>query len=376
MINYLKRKFNIGYKYHPHAIILACYFNPQHNPYRKKAFDVWYKSIKHLNHRIIECSINGSEFELPYTSNFVRVQTSDMLWHKETLLNKLINQVLEEEKYKYIFWLDTDVLFTNNDWLVESCDILTYKPVVQPFTYCIHMNEGEYEPNISAALQGKRTYLVNPIIAAKQLKCWRSFGANVYYNPDYPPSWKSENYDMHGHVGFAWGATAKCLESIGLLFDKALIGGADHIMAHAFANQVPCSCITKSFGEHLPEIEAWSKQAAKVVMGGIGATSGDLYHIWHGDVEKRQYYKRVKEFTPLSQGKIERNDDGFYQSNDSSVTNYFVSYINDREGFDTGLSIYDNIPIEIISNPDSSFDGGQFGGSGAGSDWEDAPTFS
>lgn len=34
------------------------------------------------------------------------------------------------------------------------------------------------------------------------------------------------------------------------------------------------------------------------IRGSIGYVPGDLYHIWHGDIEKRQYLKRIKDFTP------------------------------------------------------------------------------
>jgi hypothetical protein len=38
------------------------------------------------------------------------------------------------------------------------------------------------------------------------------------------------------------------------LYDRALIGGADHIIAHAAAGQIPHSCITKSFTDNLDEV--------------------------------------------------------------------------------------------------------------------------
>ena len=45
------------YKNDSRSVVIACYFNPQNNPYRRKAFNLFYDKIKHLNHRIIECVI-------------------------------------------------------------------------------------------------------------------------------------------------------------------------------------------------------------------------------------------------------------------------------------------------------------------------------
>ena len=94
------------YKTHNEAIIISCYFNPQNNPYRLKAFNTFYDSIKHLNHRIVECVIGDSEPQLPVNENISRVYTKNLLWHKESLLNNIIKNL--DPKYKYVFCGDND----------------------------------------------------------------------------------------------------------------------------------------------------------------------------------------------------------------------------------------------------------------------------
>ena len=61
--DFLKNNFLYGDKYRTNseAVIITCYFNPQKSPYRTKAFKTFYESIKHLNHRIIECVIGGGD---------------------------------------------------------------------------------------------------------------------------------------------------------------------------------------------------------------------------------------------------------------------------------------------------------------------------
>lgn len=102
LIDKLKNNFLYAdkYKSHSEAIIISCYFNPQNSPYRLKAFNTFYNSIKHLNHKIIECVIGNSKPQLSESSNITRIHTENLLWHKEAILNKIISEL--PTKYKYI----------------------------------------------------------------------------------------------------------------------------------------------------------------------------------------------------------------------------------------------------------------------------------
>jgi hypothetical protein len=102
--------FSDKYKTHPEAAVISCFFNPQRNPYRTKAFEIFYESIKHLNHLIVECIIGEDEPQLPNNGHVMWIHTRDLLWHKESLLNKAIEQL--PPNIKYVFWVDADVIFT------------------------------------------------------------------------------------------------------------------------------------------------------------------------------------------------------------------------------------------------------------------------
>lgn len=365
-MNLFDKFFKRRYKRHPQAMVISCYFNPTKSRYRKKVFDQYYETIKHLDHRIIECIIGDGESELPQVSNLEIVRTTNVLWHKETLLNKLIFDI--PETYYYVFWVDADVIFTNMNWLVDGCKELERRSVIQPFEYCVHLDKDEIQPKQSI----KNLLDINfPRLEPKQAskyKVWRSFGVNQFANVN-----KSNDYDIHGHVGFAWGARLDFLKSINGLYDKGLVGGADHIMAHAFAGEIPCECIEKSFGDQ-EDLLNWSKNAYRE-MGflGIGYVPGNLYHLWHGDIEKRQYLKRIQEFTSKAQNIKHRDDNGLFITDDDS---YVRNYFQFREFSDVLIDTVnsDNLFSESTFEPSidpGTFDGGQFGGSGAGADWDD-----
>lgn len=329
LFNYFTR-----YKNHPEAIVISCFFNPLNSPYRLRAFDRFYDSIKHLNHSITECVIGDAKPQLPETANIHRIQTSNLLWHKEAILNRIVATL--PKKYKYIFWVDADVIFTNRNWLTEGVEQLKKHKIIQPFEYCVHLNQDEDKPDFNVQLEKQFSHNVH----TRHNQLWRSFCANFVTNKK---SASSENYDMHGHVGFAWGARREVLASVPL-YDKALIGGADHIIAHAAAGHIPHPCITKSFKDDLENVLKWSKRFHLAVQGEIGYVKGDLYHIWHGDIKKRQYLKRIQDFTVKTKEIQQKDSNGLYVSeqNDNYMSDYFKQRevpSNSDDGFLTSMAL-------------------------------------
>lgn len=351
MFDFIKNKtiFANKYRTHSEAVIVSCYFNPQNSPYRLKAFNKFYESIKHLNHRIIECVIGDATPQLEESKNIKRVYTESLLWHKETLLNKLIHDL--PENLRYVFWVDADIIFTNKDWLVEGVDKLKTMNMIQPFEYCVHLERDQYEPQFDLDLV-KSAHLPNEV----NKKVWRSFCAT---RVNYRDLWQQENYNNHGHVGFAWGARRDILE-YAPLYEKALIGGADHIMAHAATGQIPCSCIQKSFTDNIDEVNEWSRDFYNVVRGKIGFVKGDVYHIWHGDIEKRQYLKRVQDFTKSTKSINIKDSNGLYvaKKEDEQYMRDYFNYREVREDSDDGFLT----PMAMGYATDSTMMGAALGG--------------
>lgn len=308
------------YKTHSEAVIVSCFYNPQNSQYRLLAFQKWYSSIKHLNYRIIECLIGpDAKSQLPLDDpNIIRIKSDSLLWHKESLLNKAIESL--PSKFQYVFWVDADVLFTNKNWLVEGVKRMKKGAnIIQPFEYCVHLKQNEIEPSIN--VNWAKTHL-NP----KEFSVWRSFCATFVQNKDLA---LGENYDSHGHVGFAWGAKRSVLEKCPL-YDRALIGGADHIIAHAATGYIHHPCVVKGFKDNIDEIDKWSRDFYLEVDAQIDYVPGDLHHIWHGDIAKRQYLKRVKDFTGEVKNIRERDENGLHVAQ-KGKDKYVKSYYRDRE---------------------------------------------
>jgi len=214
------------------------------------------------------------------------------------------------------------VLFTNKNWLVEGVESLLTNKILQPFEYCVHLEKDLYQPLFNT--EREKNFVGNP--DTKHPKMWRSFSAN--HNTSKHISCDT-NYDKHGHVGFAWGARREVLDTMPL-YDKALIGGADHIMAHAAAGQIGHSCITKAFTDDIKAINDWSMLFYNLINGKIGYVKGELYHIWHGDLGKRQYLKRIQDFTSKAKNITERDENGLFITKNGD-DEYVKQYFNHRE---------------------------------------------
>jgi hypothetical protein len=181
----------------------------------------------------------------------------------------------------------------------------------------VFLEKDEIKPSF-AMDKVRESYLPN----ATNKKVWRSFGAN-YIDTEL---WKNANFNKHGHVGFAWGAKREILDAVPL-FDKALIGGGDLIIAHAAAGQISHPGIANMFIDNIviSQISLWGSDFYKVTEGKIGFIEGDLYHIWHGDIEKRQYVRR-NEYNSKTKEIIQRDENGLYITNkpdDTFIKNYF-----------------------------------------------------
>jgi glycosyltransferase involved in cell wall biosynthesis/D-alanine-D-alanine ligase-like ATP-grasp enzyme len=299
------------YQPHPEAAIVACYFNAKRSPYRIKAFHYFYQSIQHLHHSIVECTIGNSTPQLPKTSSIHQVRATSLLWHKETLLNRAIAEL--DERFKYIFWLDADVLFTNPNWLVEGVERLQTATILQPFEYCLHLERDRFIPA--------------PTPLAQNPQAWRSFCATLKTASNYQIN--ANHYDC-GNVGFAWGARRSILAAVPL-FERALVGGADRIVAHAAAGQIPHPLVEKAFGDNLIEVERWSSEFYAQTEGKIGYVTGDLYHLWHGNLSDRQYITRSQDFKGKTQSITERDEQGLFTTDDPQIDRYMQGYFDRRE---------------------------------------------
>jgi hypothetical protein len=232
-----------GYYPYDGAVILSCYFNATDSPYRRDAFLQFYDTIKHLNHRIVECLIGDQKPTLPSSPFISVVRTNNVLWHKESLLNGLIRSL--PEQFRFVFWVDGDIIFKNRYWIIDSVEALYKYPVIQPWEYVLHLEQDAHEPPQLAYDQ--RSHVFDKTLQDRRI--WKSFGSNVAQQL---PCIHDQHYDVHGHSGYAWGMRRDILDKI-YLFDSAIIGSGDSVMAQSFFGDLDSPCIVNTF-KNSPEM--------------------------------------------------------------------------------------------------------------------------
>jgi hypothetical protein len=220
----------------------------------------------------VECAYANLPFELPATAGVMQVRSRANLWQKERLLNCALAQV--SLRFKKIAWLDSDILFENPDWAVEASQKLDQMAIVQLFDCVIRLPRGQ----TSYCGEGQR---------------WEGF-ASVYR--EHPNAMLHGDFAVHGHTGFAWAARREVFSS-SRLYDGAIAGGGDHVMAHAFCGDWESPCLTKMMGEgsawHRHSVR-WAQGMYPLVKSKVGFVPGAALHLWHGELSSRQHMERYR----------------------------------------------------------------------------------
>jgi glycosyltransferase involved in cell wall biosynthesis len=269
-----------SYLAHPEAWVISCYYNPLRFESRARNFEIFYRQLLDSNvpFLIVECAFGNEKFTLPERRNIIKVRAQDVLWQKERLLN--LAERLLPPGAKYVIWLDADVLFANCRWIPETVEVLQNEMICQPFARCVRLAPGQMQPD------------------ASNREIWESF---AFVRKTDAEKAASTNFDLHGHTGFAWAARREIFSETGL-YDRAIAGTADHLMAHAAAGQIEHACIERAFFNDSikAHFNRWGKKFFAVVGGKLGFVEGDIYHLWHGELKNRRYLERTQELSRLN----------------------------------------------------------------------------
>lgn len=193
-----------------------------------------------------------------------RFRTDNVLWAKERLINLTIQRL--PANWKYVAWIDADVIFAKPTWAIETVERLQHYPVMQLFSQATDVSyDHELYKNYSTGF-----------IAAYQ-KGQAGLDEAYYYR----------------HPGFAWAATRQALDDLGGLLDVAILGSADWHMARALTgiddSEKYRKRVSKGYAEAL---SIWAGRAKKYINGNVGYVPGLLLHNHHGPKANRQYKER------------------------------------------------------------------------------------
>ena len=129
---------------------LTAYYNPVHYKTKLDNYKLFRAASRRQGLRLIcvELAFGDMPFELAEgdADQVIQIRGSDILWQKERLLNIGLKH-LPDDCDKFV-WLDADVLFTNDQWVHQTKDLLRKYNVVQPYSFCARLPKGVYGANV------------------------------------------------------------------------------------------------------------------------------------------------------------------------------------------------------------------------------------
>lgn len=264
----------------------------------------------------------------------VRVDHEQEIWTKESLLNIAMQHLPPD--WKYVAWIDADLMFARPDWVSETLHMLQHYHFVQMFSIALDLSP-KYEPIAAhhgfaySYMQGKELPPIN------------------YYET------KSQGQIVNKwHPGYAWAARREALDDVGGLIDWAILGAADNHMARALIGQVEKSVNPSIHINYINRLLKWQNRAEEKIKRNLGYVQGTLLHYWHGSKFNRRYWDRWKillenDFDPDND--IYRDSRGIYRLNGNKprLRDQIRQYLKQREEDSIDMSEEDD-KLNFISH--------------------------
>jgi len=233
---------------------------------------------------VVELCYENQKFIITDSSNknHLQLRGKDVLWHKENMINIGVKKLLPSN-WKAMAWLDADIEFENYNWVSDTLKVLNgSKDIIQLWSQADNMDNDKSTINIPNSFGYQY---------AKGNK-YSGIGVNFW------------------HPGYAWACTRQAYEKMGGLYDKAILGSGDSIMALCLIKDgLRAIKDTSTFGYKKSIIE-YQKNVEGLRFGYI---PGVVRHYYHGTKENRKYTERwlillKHEFDPYTF--LDYNDDG------------------------------------------------------------------
>lgn len=262
----------------------------------------------------------------------VQLRTRHELWHKERALNIAVEHLSRTHPdWQYVCWVDADVHFARDDWAEETVEQLQHYDVVQPWSQAHDTGPDHHViKTMPSFCYAHVNGLQDP---AKDSRTLRDASESCYAQS--PGS--DENKRRWHHPGLAWAFTRHAWETLGGLYEYAIVGGGDSIIALALIGLVRVCGVKHCSAAMDATLYEYERRAA-ALRRNIGYVSGPILHRFHGSKTQRGYGDRRRMlldvgFDPLlhlkrdSQGLLafaDRGDEGSIKLRDS-LRAYFRS---------------------------------------------------
>jgi hypothetical protein len=250
---------------------------------------------------------NPLEIESNKIFNHLKFNLKNILWAKENLINLAIKNLPND--WEYALWCDKDILFKNNDWAEKTIEKLKYFDVIQPWTKAY-------------LLQKNQKQIVN--------KNKLSFVTSLLY-------FQKELINKKGHAGMVWGINKNFYNKINKIIDWQIAGQAD--LTFAFCCGLKDKSKLLNFTQTQPMKDILLKYAQNFNDVKFDYVENEIYHLYHGSLENRNYVERL---SILLKHNYNPNEDIYYDENgvlcltengkrmENDIKEYFLSRDEDN----------------------------------------------
>jgi len=212
---------------------------------------------------VVEMAYGNQEFIITDKKNkrHLQLRTECPIWHKENMINLGVKYLLPKN-WKAFAWIDADIEFENNSWALDTLKILNgCKDVVQLFSHAVDMSRDK-----------------------KTMNVFNSAGYQRIHR--FPLSYKMPNL---WHPGYAWAMTRKAYDSIGGLYENAILGSGDNIMMLSIIGVSIYGLNSNSTHGYKENVLSFEKKARTLRLGYV---PGVIRHHYHGTKQNRKYQER------------------------------------------------------------------------------------
>lgn len=299
--------------------IICCYFNPCNYQSRYLNFIEFLNGIKKdgYNPLVIESYNTNSKYRIKNLhSNIISVESNSILWEKEFLLNIGIKHTIKNSSEKYIMWIDTDVIFTTNNWWECIMRSTEFHGVSQIFSEVVR---DRFDlSNSKSCTKKSLSYLTTE--SKTDIDTWLS---------------------RKGEPGYGCCYKREILEK-NLLYDKCIVGGGDLINLLGFLD--PHLYLTKILNDRFfkgttdsfkKTFSDWCFNNQKLE-NGIGYSNVKIKTLNHGSLSNRSYKSResmIKKFNFNPKSDLITSDHSIQLLNkklENNIKKYFISRDEDE----------------------------------------------
>ena len=299
---------------------ITCYFNPVGYRRRLENYRVFHRRLA-IPLVTVELAFDGA-FQLSREDADILVQIHgrDVMWQKERLLNIALERV--PKHCDKIAWLDCDIVFDSENWAERASRALDASAVVHLFHERHDLPRHAAVHDLQAWNAPATSYSVVSKLDAGEASPEDLFSANA-------------PLERGSTAGLAWAARREVLEEH-RLYDACILGTGDRAILCAALGKLDFGARTTRMNDQWRRhYLAWAVPYSKSVKGRVGWVRGRLFHLWHGEIEDRQYGKRhdrlqAFDFDPFTD--IALDDGGCWRWNsDKKALHAFVrSYFESR----------------------------------------------